>query len=135
MEKKVKSIAAIIGSGYDDFWRCKKRYRVVKGGKASKKSTTTALWIIGDERFCVDHAGRILIDLHARKNERFVVGARHFVYESAVADRGGDNAHVYAGFRGGGQRGDHLIIDDEIRGIDVNVVLGAVDKNGTVSPT
>ena len=48
MEKKVKSIAAIIGSGYDDFWRCKKRYRVVKGGKASKKSTTTALWIIAN---------------------------------------------------------------------------------------
>lgn len=46
MEKRVKSIAAIIGGGYDDFWRCKKRYRVVKGGKASKKSTTTALWII-----------------------------------------------------------------------------------------
>ena len=48
MEKKVKSIAAIIGGGYDDFWKCKKRYRVVKGGKASKKSTTTALWIIAN---------------------------------------------------------------------------------------
>ena len=48
MEKKVESIAAIIGGGYDDFWKCKKRYRVVKGGKASKKSTTTALWIIAN---------------------------------------------------------------------------------------
>lgn len=28
---------------YGDFWRCRTRYRVLKGGKASKKSCTTAL--------------------------------------------------------------------------------------------
>lgn len=33
----------IVGRGYGEFWRCKKRYRVLKGGKGSKKSTTTAL--------------------------------------------------------------------------------------------
>lgn len=33
----------VVGDGYGEFWRCKKRYRVLKGGKASKKSTTTAL--------------------------------------------------------------------------------------------
>lgn len=33
----------IVGKGYGDFWRCKTRYRVLKGGKGSKKSTTTAL--------------------------------------------------------------------------------------------
>ena len=36
----------VIGAGYRDFWNCRLRYRVVKGGKASKKSTTTALWYI-----------------------------------------------------------------------------------------
>lgn len=36
-------LSEIIGGGYDDFWSCKKRYRVLKGGKGSKKSTTTAL--------------------------------------------------------------------------------------------
>ena len=35
-----------IGKGYRSFWQCKKRYRVVKGGRGSKKSTTTAQWII-----------------------------------------------------------------------------------------
>ena len=35
-----------IGKGYSSFWQCKKRYRVVKGGRGSKKSTTTAQWII-----------------------------------------------------------------------------------------
>ena len=39
-------IRAVVGGGYDEFWRCRKRYRVVKGGKASKKSTTAALWFI-----------------------------------------------------------------------------------------
>lgn len=33
----------IIGSGYGEFWNDKNRYRVLKGSKASKKSTTTAL--------------------------------------------------------------------------------------------
>ena len=36
----------VIGGGYGGFWRCRTRYRVVKGGKASKKSSTTALWYI-----------------------------------------------------------------------------------------
>ena len=33
----------IVGKGYGTFWRSTKRYRVLKGGKGSKKSTTTAL--------------------------------------------------------------------------------------------
>lgn len=44
--KKVISVSKVIGSGYNKFWNCKKRYRVVKGSRASKKSTTAALNII-----------------------------------------------------------------------------------------
>ena len=36
----------VVGHGYGRFWRCRTRYRVVKGGKASKKSSTTALWYV-----------------------------------------------------------------------------------------
>ncbi len=36
-------ITSLIGKGYDDYWNCKKRYRVLKGGKGSKKSSVTAL--------------------------------------------------------------------------------------------
>ena len=36
----------IIGGGYGDFWVDKNRYRVLKGGKGSKKSATTALNLI-----------------------------------------------------------------------------------------
>jgi len=36
----------IIGKGYKSFWQSKKRYRVLKGGRGSKKSVTTALWFI-----------------------------------------------------------------------------------------
>lgn len=39
-------IASLIGGGYDEFWNCKKRYRVLKGGKGSKKSSVTALNLI-----------------------------------------------------------------------------------------
>ncbi len=38
-----KSLPQIVGKGYGRFFRCKKRYRVLKGGKGSKKSSTTAL--------------------------------------------------------------------------------------------
>lgn len=43
MTTKSKSLSAIIGEGYREFWNYEGRYRVVKGGRASKKSTTTAL--------------------------------------------------------------------------------------------
>ncbi len=37
------SLREVVGGGYDEFWKCEKRYRVLKGGKGSKKSATTAL--------------------------------------------------------------------------------------------
>lgn len=35
-----------VGKGYGSFWNSRKRYRVLKGGKGSKKSATTALNLI-----------------------------------------------------------------------------------------
>lgn len=40
------SLPEIVGKGYGEFWKSRARYRVVKGSRASKKSTTAALWII-----------------------------------------------------------------------------------------
>jgi phage terminase large subunit len=40
------SLKETVGGGYSKFWRFKGRYRVVKGSRASKKSTTMALWLI-----------------------------------------------------------------------------------------
>lgn len=40
------SLQSLIGKGYNRFWHCKKRYRVVKGSRGSKKSTTAAINII-----------------------------------------------------------------------------------------
>ncbi len=47
-KKKAEKIYAkdIIGRGYKEFWRTKKRYVVCKGSRASKKLKTTALWHI-----------------------------------------------------------------------------------------
>ncbi len=46
MKGRTVYLPDVVGEGYGAFWRCRKRYRVVKGGKASKKSSTTALWYI-----------------------------------------------------------------------------------------
>ena len=40
------ALSETVGGGYDAFWNSEKRYRVLKGGKASKKSATTALNLI-----------------------------------------------------------------------------------------
>lgn len=40
------NLPEVVGKGYGAFWRFKGRYRVNKGSRASKKSTTTALNII-----------------------------------------------------------------------------------------
>lgn len=39
-------IGEVIGRGYKNFWFSRDRYRVVKGGRGSKKSCTAALWFI-----------------------------------------------------------------------------------------
>lgn len=39
-------LPSIVGKGYASFWYTKKRYRVCKGGRASKKSRTAGLWYI-----------------------------------------------------------------------------------------
>lgn len=39
-------IGRIVGKNYKEFWHFKGRYRVVKGGRGSKKSHTAALWFI-----------------------------------------------------------------------------------------
>ena len=40
------SLSKVVGGGYDEFWNDRSRYRVLKGGKGSKKSATTALNLI-----------------------------------------------------------------------------------------
>ena len=40
------NIAKKVGKGYKEFWNFKGRYRVVKGSRGSKKSTTISMWII-----------------------------------------------------------------------------------------
>lgn len=40
------SLPEVVGRGYGTFWRSKARYRVVKGSRASKKSTTEAMSLI-----------------------------------------------------------------------------------------
>lgn len=42
----VVNIADIVGKGYGKFWRFKGRYKVVKGSRASKKSSTQSLRVI-----------------------------------------------------------------------------------------
>ena len=51
MNKRVIEPKEIVGKGYREFWHCKCRYRIVKGGRGSKKSTTAALWYIWNVMF------------------------------------------------------------------------------------
>ena len=46
MNRKHYYLPDIVGKGYRTFWNFKGRYRICKGSRASKKSKTTALWVI-----------------------------------------------------------------------------------------
>ncbi len=46
MKTEEINLPEVIGRGYGAFWHNKNRYRVLKGGRGSKKSVTTALWFI-----------------------------------------------------------------------------------------
>ncbi|MDR1060331.1 MAG: phage terminase large subunit [Clostridiales bacterium] len=43
---KIVNIPAVVGKGYAKWWHFKGRYRVVKGSRASKKSTTASMWLV-----------------------------------------------------------------------------------------
>ena len=45
-KKQIVKLPEIVGKGYGTFWNYKGRYRIVKGGRGSKKSYTTALYFI-----------------------------------------------------------------------------------------
>lgn len=45
-EQERRNLPNIVGKGYKDFWNFKGRYRCLKGGRGSKKSTTASLWYI-----------------------------------------------------------------------------------------
>lgn len=40
------NLPEVVGKGYKTFWEFKGRYRITKGGRGSKKSTTASLWYI-----------------------------------------------------------------------------------------
>lgn len=42
--REVKSLPQLIGKGYKQFWNFTGRYRCLKGGRGSKKSTTASFW-------------------------------------------------------------------------------------------
>lgn len=43
---KIIKLKDVVGKGYKEFWNTNKRYRIVIGSRASKKSTTTSLYFI-----------------------------------------------------------------------------------------
>jgi phage terminase large subunit len=55
------NLPEIIGGNYQRFYDCKCRYRVVKGGKGSKKSKTTALWFILHMVMLAEHKPNLLV--------------------------------------------------------------------------
>lgn len=61
------NISTLIGKGYNRFWNFQGRYRVVKGSRASKKSRTTAYWIILN---MMNPAYQLANTLIIRKTER-----------------------------------------------------------------
>ena len=48
VSSEIVDLTKVVGKRYATFWNYKGRYRIVKGGRGSKKSYTTALWFISN---------------------------------------------------------------------------------------
>lgn len=48
IEGEIVDLTKVVGKRYATFWNYKGRYRIVKGGRGSKKSYTAALWFISN---------------------------------------------------------------------------------------
>lgn len=74
--------------------------------------------------FGVNKPGGILINFYSTAQKGLIIGACQFVDKPFVWDVGGENPHVNAALGRGGQGGEHFVVQDQIRGCDVDVVIG-----------
>ena len=75
----------------------------------------------------MQEARPILVDLNACAVQLLIIRACDAVDQLFVWDTRCDDAHIDARLRSDGQRGNHLVIQNQIGGCDIDVPLGAID--------
>src|SRR5699024_1067036 len=83
--------------------------------------------IVADEDLGVDEAGGVLVDLHPLLDELPVVAVGQGEGGLLVRDAGNDDPHVHPPLGGVGQGGEHVIVQNQVGGGDVDVPLGPVE--------
>ena len=85
------------------------------------------LFIVADKIFGMDEAGRELEDAHARLQKLRIKGLRHGEGIGLVRNAGHEDPHVHAASGRIGQRGHHLVVQDQVWRRDVHIAFGIVD--------
>ena len=83
--------------------------------------------VVADKAFGVDKTGDILVDFDAERGELTVVRAGDRVYKPLIGNVRRDNPHVHAAFCREGKSVLHLVVDNEVRGSDIDILLRVVD--------
>ena len=83
--------------------------------------------IVGDEGFGVEEAGGVFVDLDAVAQKGGIIGAGDGEDVPFIGNMGHSDADVDAALGGGAERSGELVIQDEVGGIDVDVLGGVVD--------
>ena len=84
--------------------------------------------VVRKESLGVNEPGRVLVDFHARANEREIVGAREREHDALIGNIRRDDAHVHPARRRHDERLAQAVIDDEIGRHDPHIVLGGVEN-------
>ena len=69
----------------------------------------------------------VFVDLDARAVQLLVIRSGNHINQLFVRDAGRQDAHIHAGLRRNGQRGDHLVIQHQIRCRDIDVIARIMD--------
>src|SRR5699024_3146493 len=83
--------------------------------------------VVADQHLGVDKTGGILADFYPSLQQGAVVGLGQGEHGLLVGDVGQDQDHLHTAPCGVGEGGEHLAVDDQVGGHDVDVVAGAAD--------
>ena len=83
--------------------------------------------VVRNDGFRVQEAGTVLVYFDARAVELLIVRARNHVDELLVRNARRQDADVHTRLRRDGQRGDHLVVEHEVRRCDIDVLACVVD--------
>ena len=84
--------------------------------------------VVADHALGMNKAGGVFVNPDARFEERPVIGSREAEHGLFIGNPGRHDTDVHAPFGGVTERRAHKVVQNEVRGKNIQIFAGAIDK-------